>query len=201
RTVLVANGAYHGALPWCNPDAQGTLPGDREGLAYFEFNDLESVRAAAEEHRGDLAAIITSPLRQPAGFDEELPTEEFAVGLREICDEHGALLIHDEVRTGMRLELGSAWRSFGVAPDMSAWGKAIANGYALAALVGKEEVREAGAKVFATGSFWGTGDARAAGLATLEVMERDDSLGKMREWGTKFQEGLKAAAEARGIEI
>ena len=51
RTVLVANGAYHGALPWCNPDAQGVLPGDREGIAYFEFNDLESVRKAAEEHR------------------------------------------------------------------------------------------------------------------------------------------------------
>ena len=87
--------------------------------------------------------MIISPYRQPPGFDQEAPTAEFAVGLRELCDRHGALLIHDEVRTGMRLELGSAWRRFGVAPDLSAWGKAIANGYALAALVGKEEVREA----------------------------------------------------------
>ena len=97
--------------------------------------------------------------------------------MRELCDRHGGLLIHDEVRTGMRLEFGSAWRRFGVAPDLSAWGKAIANGYALAALVGKEEVRDAAAEVFATGSFWWTGDAMAAGLATLEVMEREDSLG------------------------
>jgi glutamate-1-semialdehyde 2,1-aminomutase len=201
RTVLVANGAYHGALPWCNPDAQGTLPGDREGLAYFEFNDLESVRKAAEEHRGDLAAIITSPLRQPAGFDQELPTREFAVGLRELCDEHGALLIHDEVRTGMRLELGSAWRSFGVAPDMSAWGKAIANGYALAALVGKEELRDVASRVFATGTFWWSGDAMAAGLATLEILERDDGLAAMNDWGTRFCEGLAAAAAERGLEI
>src|ERR1700743_2274391 len=60
RTVLVANGAYHGALPWCNPAAQGTTPGDRANLAYFDFNDLDSITAAAEAHRGDLAAVITS---------------------------------------------------------------------------------------------------------------------------------------------
>jgi glutamate-1-semialdehyde 2,1-aminomutase len=200
-TVLIANGAYHGALPWCNPDVQGTLPGDRQSFKYFDFNDLDSVRAAIAGHEDDLAAVIVSPYRQPPGFDQEAPTREFATGLRELCDQYGALLIHDEVRTGMRLELGTAWRQFGVAPDMSAWGKAIANGYALAALVGKEEVREAAAKVFATGSFWWTGDAMAAGLATLEIMERDDSLAAMNAWGTSFQQGIVAAAEARGIEV
>ena len=202
RTVLVANGAYHGSLPWCNPDVQGTVPGDRESLDYFDFNDLGSVAAAIERHPDDFAGLIVSPYRQPAGsFDQEAPTREFAVGLRELCDRHGGLLVHDEVRTGMRLEFGTAWRTFGVAPDLSAWGKAIANGYALSALVGKEEVREAAAKVFATGSFWWTGDAMAAGLATLEVMEREDSLGRMREWGTRFQEGLAAAAASRGLAI
>lgn len=200
-TVLIANGAYHGALPWCNPDVQGTVPGDRQSFAYFDYNDLDSVRTAIKGHEDDLAALIISPYRQPPGFDQEAASAEFAVGLRELCDQHGALLIHDEVRTGMRLELGSAWRQFGVGPDMSAWGKAIANGYALAALVGKEEVREAAAKVFATGSFWWTGDAMAAGLATLEIMERDDSLAAMNSWGTSFQQGILAAAEARGVEV
>jgi glutamate-1-semialdehyde 2,1-aminomutase len=201
RTVLIANGAYHGSLPWCNPDAQGTVPGDRASLDYFDFNDLGSVTAAAEAHAGDLAAVITSPLRQPPGFDQELPTLEFAVGLRELCDRHGALLIHDEVRTGMRLELGTGWRQFDIAPDLSAWGKAIANGYALSALIGTEEIREAAAKVFATGTFWWSGDAMAAGLATLEIMERDDALGAMREWGTRFCDGLTAAAEAVGVGV
>jgi glutamate-1-semialdehyde 2,1-aminomutase len=67
--------------------------------------------------------------------------------------------------------------------------------------VGKEEVREAAAKVFATGSFWWTGDAMAAGLATLEIMDRDDSLAAMNAWGTSFQQGIAAAAEARGIGV
>ena len=201
RTVLVANGAYHGSLPWCNPDSRGTVPGDRESIDHFDFNDLDSVAAAIERHPDDLASLIVSPYRQPAGGDQEAPTREFAVGLRELCDEHGALLIHDEVRTGMRLELGTGWRQFGVAPDLSAWGKAIANGYALSALVGREEVREAAADVFATGSFWWSGDAMAASLVTLEVMEREDALGSMREWGTRFQQGVAAAAEARGIGI
>jgi glutamate-1-semialdehyde 2,1-aminomutase len=101
----------------------------------------------------------------------------------------------------MRLALGSAWRQFGVAPDLSAWGKAIANGYPLAALVGTEEVRAAAAGVFATGSFWWTGDAMAAALATLDRLESEDALGKMREWGTRFQEGLAAAAAARDVGI
>lgn len=201
RTVLVANGAYHGALPWCNPDAQGVVPGDRAHLDYFDFNDLESVVRAATAHPDDLAAVIVSPLRQPPGLDQELPTREFAIGLRELCDRRGAVLIHDEVRTGMRLELGSSWRGFGVAPDMSAWGKAIANGYALAALVGKEELREAAASVFATGTFWWSGDAMAAGLATLEVLERDGALAAMNEWGGRFRDGLGSAAAARGIGI
>jgi glutamate-1-semialdehyde 2,1-aminomutase len=201
RTVLIANGAYHGALPWCNPDSQGVVPGDRADLDYFEFNDLGSVAAAAERHRDDLAAVILSPYRQPPGFDQEAPTAEFAVGLRELCDREGALLIHDEVRTGMRLELGSAWRGFGVAPDLSAWGKAIANGYALGALVGTEAMRDVAARVFATGTFWWSGDAMAAALATLEVMERDDALGAMNEWGTRFGEGVTAAAAARGLEV
>lgn len=201
RTVLVANGAYHGALPWCNPDTQGVVPSDRAHLDYFDFNDLDSVVRAAEAHSGDLAGVIVSPLRQPPGFDQELPTAEFAVGLRELCDHRGAVLIHDEVRTGMRLELGSSWRQFGVAPDMSAWGKAIANGYALAALVGREELRDAAARVFATGTFWWSGDAMAAGLATLEVFERDGALETMNEWGGRFRDGLGAAAAARGLGI
>jgi glutamate-1-semialdehyde 2,1-aminomutase len=201
RTVLVANGAYHGALPWCNPDTQGVVPGDRANLDYFDFNDLDGVTKVAEAHADDLAAVILSPLRQPPGFDQELPTREFAVGLRELCDRHGAVLIHDEVRTGMRIELGSSWRQFGVAPDMSAWGKAIANGYALAALVGKEELREAAAKVFATGTFWWSGDAMAAGLASLEVFERDGALATMNEWGGRFCDGLRSAAAARGLGI
>jgi glutamate-1-semialdehyde 2,1-aminomutase len=201
RTVLVADGAYHGSLPWCNPDVQGTVPGDRANLDYFDFNDLGSVAAAIDRHSDDLAAVIVSPYRQPPGFDEEAPTREFAIGLRELCDRHGGLLIHDEVRTGMRLELGTGWRQFGVAPDMSAWGKAIANGYALAALVGTEEVRQAAASVFATGSFWWTSDAMAAALATLDLLEREDALGSMREWGTRFQEGLADAAAARGVGI
>ncbi|MFT3866695.1 MAG: aminotransferase class III-fold pyridoxal phosphate-dependent enzyme [Solirubrobacterales bacterium] len=201
RTVLIADGAYHGALPWCNPDTQGVLPGDREGIDTFEFNDLESVAAAAAAHPDDLAAVILSPLRQPPGHDQEMPTREFAVGLRELCDEHGALLIHDEVRTGMRVELGGSWSGFGVAPDLSAWGKAIANGYALAALVGTEALRDVASRVFSTGTFWWSGDAMAAGLATLEILERDDALATMNAWGRRWCEGVAAAADAAGVDV
>ena len=190
--MLVANGAYHGSLPWCNPDAQGTVPGDRANLDYFDFNDLDQRRRGdRQRHPDDLAAVIVSPYRQPrpASTRKRRPASSRSA-CASSCDR--ARRPPDPRRGPHRhaAELGSAWRRFGVAPDLSAWGKAIANGYALAALVGKEAIREAAAKVFATGSFWWTGDAMAAGLATLELMEREDSLGKMRDWGTRFQEGL-----------
>jgi len=111
-TILVAEGAYHGALPWCNPERLGTVPGDRAHLAYYRFNDLESVRAAVRAHPGDLAGVIVSPFRHDAGFDQELPDPVFARGLRELCDETGALLILDDVRAGFRVALGSSWEHF-----------------------------------------------------------------------------------------
>jgi glutamate-1-semialdehyde 2,1-aminomutase len=200
-TVLIANGAYHGALPWCNPDPRGTAPGDRASFEYFDYNDLASVTEAAEANRGDLAAVILSPLRQPPGFDQELPDPAFATGLRELCDHHGALLIHDEVRTGLRLDEGSSWRNLGVAADFSAWGKAIGNGFPVAALVGTEELRTIASEVFATGTFWWSGDAMAAALATLDVYRRDHALAAMREWGAGFCEGLAAAADERGVAV
>ncbi|MCX2931967.1 aminotransferase class III-fold pyridoxal phosphate-dependent enzyme [Mycobacterium sp. CVI_P3] len=150
-TILVAEGAYHGALPWCNPDTTGVLPSDRAGLAYYTYNDLDSVEKLVIEHDGDLAGIIVSPFRHDAGFDQEMVDPAFAQGLRRVCDEHGATRTLDEVRTGFRMSFGGSWEQYRVRPDLSSWSKAIGNGYPVAAVLGSEPLRDSAGSFFVIG--------------------------------------------------
>jgi glutamate-1-semialdehyde 2,1-aminomutase len=200
-TILVAEGAYHGALPWCNPNQLGVVAGDRAHLAYYRYNDLDSVLDAARANAGDLAGIIVSSFRHDAGFDQELPDPVFAQGLRDLCDRAGALLILDDVRCGLRIAYGSSWEPLGVAPDLSAWSKGIANGYALAAVLGSEHVRGAARSIFATGSFWFSADAMAASIATLDVLERENGVAGMHGWGRRLWDGIEALARQRGVPV
>jgi glutamate-1-semialdehyde 2,1-aminomutase len=199
--ILVAEGAYHGAAPWCTPSQPGITPGDRSHLAYYRYNDLESVHRAAAGHEADLAGVIVSPFRHDAGFDSQMPDPAFAHGLRELCDRTGALLILDEVRTGLRLAYGGSWEHLGLRPDLSAWGKGIANGYPLAAVLGSEPVRDAAKSVFATGTFWTSADPMAAALATLDVVEQIDGVAAMHATGQQFWDGVQSQASARSVEI
>lgn len=200
-TILVADGAYHGAAPWCTPNPAGTVPEERAHLAYYRFNDLESVRAAAASHAGDLAGIIVSAFRHDAGFDQEMPEPAFAQGLRDLCDEAGALLILDDVRCGLRIAYGGSWEYLGIAPDLSAWSKAIANGYPLAAVLGSDRVRQAATEIFATGSFWLSADAMAASLATLDALDRDQGVATIHRRGKQFWNGLKQQAGDESLDI
>lgn len=200
-TILMADRAYHGTAPWCTPNPTGTTAAERSNIVHYRYNDLDSVRAAAASRAGDLAGVIVSPLRHDAGFDQELPDPAFAHGLREFCDQTGALLILDDVRCGLRLAYGGSWEDLGVAPDLSAWSKAIANGYPLAAVLGNDRVREAATSIFATGSFWLAADAMAASLATLDVLEKEDGVGTIHRRGEQFWRGLKQQASELSLEI
>lgn len=201
RKILVARRAYHGSAPWCTPGPLGTTPEDRAHLITYDYNDLESVRAAADGAGDDLAAIIVSPYRLDAGFDSEKPTPDFARGLRELCDKAGAALILDEVRCGLRLSMGGSWESLGVEPDLSCWSKAIGNGYAIASVLGSEALRDAAGKVFVTGSFWFSAVAMAAALATLDALEREGGSEKMAMTGAELWAGWEEQATAAGVDV
>jgi len=196
--VLVATGAYHGAAPWCTPVKSGTTPEDRANLVFYTYNDLDSVHGVLSE---DVAAIMVSPFRHDAGFDQELVDPSFAKGLREICDQTGAALILDDVRCGFRLNFGSSWDPIGVQADLSAWSKAIANGYPLAAVLGNDRFRAAAQSLFTTGSFWFASAAMAASLATLDVLEREDTVGHMVRMGDALREGIASQALRHGIDV
>ncbi len=194
RKVLVARGSYHGALPWCSPSVAGVTAEDRAHLLHFEYNDVGSLRAAVEEAGKDLAAILVTAFRHDMGRDLELPTKEFAAAVRAACDVADAALIIDEVRAGLRLDIRGSWEALGVRPDLCAWSKAIANGYALAAVTGNDRYREAATKVFVTGSFWCGTVAMAAARATLRIARETDVAGHVRAMGLRLRDGLASLA-------
>ena len=199
--VLAAAGAYHGSAPWCTIRMDGVTPEDRANLAYYTFNDIASVHRALEEAGGEAAAIIVSPFRHDAGFDEELVDPQFARELRALCDRTGAALVLDEVRAGFRMNDGGSWEPLGVAPDLSAWSKAIGNGYPIAAILGSAPFSEAASRIFVTGSFWFQAVPMAAAVATITAIREEDAVAAMQRTGTKLQEGIERQAAEAGVRI
>ena len=199
--VLAAAGAYHGSAPWCTIRMDGVTPEDRANLAYYTFNDIASVHRALEEAGGEAAAIIVSPFRHDAGFDEELVDPQFARELRALCDRTGAALVLDEVRAGFRMNDGGSWEPLGVAPDLSAWSKAIGNGYPIAAVLGSAPFSEAASRIFVTGSFWFQAVPMAAAVATITAIREEDAVAAMQRTGTKLQEGIERQAAEAGVRI
>ena len=199
--VLAAAGAYHGSAPWCTIRMDGVTPEDRANLAYYTFNDIASVHRALEEAGGEAAAIIVSPFRHDAGFDEELVDPQFARELRALCDRTGAALVLDEVRAGFRMNDGGSWEPLSVAPDLSAWSKAIGNGYPIAAILGSAPFSDAASRIFVTGSFWFQAVPMAAAVATITAIREEDAVAAMQRTGTKLQEGIERQAAEAGVRI
>ncbi len=199
RKILVAKGAYHGAAPWCTPAPGGVLPEDRAHLVHYEFNDVDSLNAAALEAGDDLAGVVASAFLHDAFRDQAEPTPAFAQAARASCDSTGAALILDEVRAGLRLSRAGSWAHLGVEPDISAWSKAIANGHPLAAVLGNDNFRQGAEQVYATGSFWFEAAPMAAALETLRIVNDVDLPTKLQASGDKLRAGWQKQAQTAGF--
>lgn len=199
RKILVAKGAYHGAQPWCTPISAGVLPEDRAHIVTYDYNDVSSLEEALRKVGNDLAGIIASPFKHDAFVDQQLPDPTYARKAREICDERDALLIVDDVRAGFRLARDCSWSLIGVKPDLSCWGKAIANGYPVSALAGSEKARAAAGSLYVTGSFWFAAVPMAAGIATLKTIQASNYLEEICRLAENFRSGLSQLASRHGF--
>jgi glutamate-1-semialdehyde 2,1-aminomutase len=200
--VLAASGAYHGSAPWANFRRDGVAPEEQTNVGYYEWGDVASVERAIEEAgTANVAAIIASPFKHHAGFDQEEIDPAFARRLRQLCDELGAALVLDEVRTGFRLNHGGSWEPLGVNPDLSAWSKAIANGYPIAAILGAGPYAEAASRIFVTGSFWFQAVPMAASIATIRALRDEDAVATMERIGNRLRDGLEDLARDAGVPI
>jgi glutamate-1-semialdehyde 2,1-aminomutase len=199
--IVKADGAYHGTHSWCTPLPGGTTPADTENIVTFKYNDLADLHRAVDEHAGQVAGIIVSPFRHEAFHDQELPVEGFLQGIRALCDEKKIVFILDDVRAGFRLHLGGSGEVFGVQPDLACYCKAIANGYALSACVGREALRPAAESVFFTGSYFTSGVPMAAALACLKELKASGGIEQMQRTGSLLRRGLEEQSRSYGTDI
>ncbi len=198
NAILRARGAYHGASPtWM----AGGPEDSADGTVEYTFNDLASVRAALDAAEGDAAAVIVSAFRHDVGYDQELPTVEFAQGVRDLCDANGIVLILDDVRGGFRIDMAGSWAPLGVDPDLSIYCKAIGNGHPISALLGRDHLSEAVAATFATGSYWFTSAPMAAAQTTITTMQETDGIARLEGIGNALRAGWQQAADAHGVGI
>jgi glutamate-1-semialdehyde 2,1-aminomutase len=201
KKVLVARGSYHGSAPWCTPVATGVVEEDISNLIFFEYNNSISLEEAAKEAGADLAGIILTAFRHDVRRDQELPKNSFLKKAREICDNKNAVLILDDVRAGFRINRRGSWVHYGVKPDLTAFSKAIGNGYPLSAVVGVEKLRQAASEIYVTGSFWCNATSMAASLKTLSIIEERDVVEHISSLGEKLRSGVDQIANSFGVEI
>ncbi len=201
RRILVAQGAYHGAAPWCTPMVTGTVPEDRAHHYSYTYNDVASLEAAVAEAGDDLAAVFGSPFKHDAFVDQEPLDLAYARRARELCDQTGAMLIVDDVRAGFRLIRDCSWELVGVQPDMSCWGKSFANGHPISALLGSERCREGAANIYVTGSFWFSSVPMAAAIETLRILRESDYLERTIAMGERLRAGFHEAASRHGFTL
>jgi glutamate-1-semialdehyde 2,1-aminomutase len=199
KTIILAKGAYHGAAPWCTPRPAGTNPEDKAHQIFCTYNDVASLEEAAAKAGDDLAAIFAAPVKHDAFVDQAMPDPAYARAARDICDRTGALLVVDDVRAGLRLSRDCSWSVVGVQPDLSTWGKCIANGHALSALLGSNKARKAASSIFVTGSYWYQAAPIAAALVTLGLVRDGDYLERIEGLGEKLRAGLAERAAAAGF--
>lgn len=198
--VKVARCGYHGWHDWC-VEVKGGIPEKfYEDVIEFHYNDLDQVEDICKANPNDMAAIIVTPIGHPLAAEVELPKPGYLEGLRKIADKYGAVLIFDEIRSGFRCHIGGAQALYGVTPDLTTIGKAMANGYAIAALVGKREIMSVMAdKVFLSSTFFPNSDAQIAALKTIEILERDKVLDVIDAKGKKFAADVEKVVEESTI--
>lgn len=180
---------YHGWQDWYVGTTQNNVgvPKCVKDLTIpFTYNDIEELEALFSKHKNEVAAVIMEPMSL------EIPLQGYLARVRELTHLNGALLIFDEVVTGFRMGLGGAQKYFNVTPDMASFGKAMGNGMAISALVGRRDVLkfiEQGA--FVSTTFGGETLAIAAALKTIEVLENEDPFNRFTILGTQLMGGMK----------
>jgi glutamate-1-semialdehyde 2,1-aminomutase len=197
-SLLVKAGS--GALTLGVPTSPGVPAALAEHTITLGFNDLEQVAQVFDEIGDSIACIIVEPIAGNMNFIP--PVDGFLEGLRAVCDEHGSLLIFDEVMTGFRVALGGAQQHYGVLPDMTTLGKVIGGGLPVGAFGGKAEVMDHIAPtgpVYQAGTLSGNPVAMAAGLATLEGVSVPGFFEALGERTAALCDGLQQAADEAGV--
>lgn len=185
------------------PDSAGVPGGCAQDTLTAVYNDLSSVERLFEENPGKVAALIVEPVAANMGV--VLPQEGFLKGLRALCTKYGAVLIFDEVITGFRLGIDGAQGRYGVAADLTMFGKIIGAGMPVGAYGGKREIMECVAPVgpvYQAGTLSGNPVAMAAGITQLRILrDHPEVYNKIGRLGDLFRQGMEQVLKESGAEV
>jgi glutamate-1-semialdehyde aminotransferase len=184
---------YFGWLDWWS-SGKGVPDGAHAYFVATPFDDVAALERAAREAGSELAAIVLEPVI------ERLPSPEWPAAARRLCDEVGAVLIFDELKTGFRLARGGYQELASVTPDLAAFGKAMANGFPVSAVVGQGRVMDAATETWISSTLAGDAMALAAVGAVLDRYERDDVCESLGRIGAAMRDSVAEAAAASGLE-
>lgn len=199
-SLLVKAGS--GALTLGVPTSPGVPASLAEHTITLNYNDSEQVKTLFNDIGDQIACIIVEPVA--GNMNCVPPVAGFHETLREVCDQHGSVLIFDEVMTGFRVALGGAQAHYGIKPDLTTLGKVIGGGMPVGAFGGKREIMQQIAPlgpVYQAGTLSGNPVAMAAGLKTLELISAKGFYDNLTNMTTKLVSGLKEKAKAAGIPL
>ena len=193
QKLKVMRCGYHGWHDWC-VEMKGGIPKKfYEDVFEFQYNHLDQLEELMATHGHETAAIIMTPFGHPNHQEMQVPAPGFLEGARQIADKYGAVLVYDEIRTGFRLSMGGAQKLYGVTPDLTVLGKAMANGYPISVVTGKKDIMMAAeSKLFISSTFFPNSEAFIAALKTIEILERDKVLENIWEKGEGFMNSIQA---------
>jgi glutamate-1-semialdehyde 2,1-aminomutase len=212
---VILEGSYHGlfdAAMWYTPMDKWSQVGEPEVYPYSEgvplstrnfahfvqANDANQLEEVLKRHAGSVACLLIEPIMGNClGI---AATPEYVRAARALCDKYGVVLIIDEVKTGFRVARGGVQELYGVKADLCTFAKALANGYPISVLAGREQImRKIGRGVAHGGTYTAHSVSLAAAERTLQILEETDALERIALYGTRLRNGMHAVLSARGI--
>jgi glutamate-1-semialdehyde aminotransferase len=193
RDMVIGSG-YFGWLDWSADDTAGVPDATKQLFRRVPFDDVPALEAAVRDAGASLAAIVIEPVV------ERLPSKEWITRARELATSSGAVLVFDEVKTGFRLRIGGYQQYADVVPDLAAFGKAMANGYPLSAVVGDRDIMDAAKRTWISSTLAGEAASLAAATAVLAWHDAADICDSLWTIGAEMRRAVSSAIEASGVQ-
>ena len=202
KKIVFFKGYYHGISPWTQKiDYAGVIEEDVMHNIYVDWNDINALEEVFENNKGQIAAVIGQPYMHGNFKDNELPAKDFWQKVRKLCTDNGTVLVVDDVRAGFRLDIAGSDHYFGFEADLICFCKALANGYNVSALCGKDFLKNTISGMSYTGSYWLSAVPFAAGIACINKMKKLGMPKLLIEKGTKLRDGLVEAGKKYGFDL
>lgn len=202
KKIVFFNGYYHGVSPWTQKlDYSGILEEEVANNLYVDFNDFPALEKLFNDNKGEIAGLIAQPYMHGNFADNYFPDEGYWQKVRKLCDDHGVVLIIDDVRAGFRLDLAGSDHYFGFKADLICFCKALANGYNVSALCGRESLKDVVSGITYTGSYWMSAVPFAAGIACINKMKALNTPALFDKLGRQLCDGFVAAGKEHGFNL